>query len=63
MTLHVSKGLECPVVALVGDGPMPAEGEDAREEARLLSVEATRATHRLVLGLSGSGWFASRIGA
>lgn len=50
-------------MALVGDGPMPAEGEDAREEARLFCVGATRATHRLVFGLSGSGRFASRIGA
>ena len=38
MTLHVSKGLEFPVVALVGAGRMPAEGEDEREEARLFCV-------------------------
>ena len=38
MTLHISKGLEFPVVALLGAGHMPAEGEDEREEARLFYV-------------------------
>ena len=61
MTLHVSKGLEFPVVALVGAGRMPAEGEDEREEARLFYVGATRATQRLVIGASGGGKFAARI--
>ena len=60
MTLHVSKGLEFPVVALVGAGRMPAEGEDEREEARLFYVGATRATQRLVIGASGGGKFAAR---
>jgi superfamily I DNA/RNA helicase len=63
MTLHVSKGLEFPVVALVGVGHMPAEGEDEREEARLFYVGATRATQRLVIGTSGGGKFAGRINA
>ena len=63
MTLHVSKGLEFPVVALVGAGRMPAEGEDEREEARLFYVGATRATQRLVIGMSGNGKFANRISA
>jgi len=62
MTLHVSKGLEFPVVALVGAGRMPAEGEDEREEARLFYVGATRATQRLVVGVSGAGRFAQRLG-
>ena len=61
MTLHVSEGLEFPVVALVGAGPMPAEGEDEREEARLFYVGATRATQRLVIGASGGGKFAARL--
>ncbi len=61
MTLHVSKGLEFPVVALVGAGRMPAEGEDEREEARLFYVGATRATQRLVIGASGSGKFSLRV--
>ena len=61
MTLHASKGLEFPVVALVGVGHMPAKGEDEREEARLFYVEATRATQRLVIGVSGSGKFAARL--
>ncbi|MBX3611108.1 MAG: hypothetical protein KF871_14550 [Hydrogenophaga sp.] len=62
MTLHVSKGLEFPVVALValvGAGRMPAEGEDERETARLRCAGGTRATQRLVIGASGSGWFAA----
>lgn len=61
MTLHVSKGLEFPVVAMVGVGHMPAEGEDEREEARLFYVGATRATQRLVIGASGGGKFAARL--
>lgn len=61
MTLHVSKGLEFRLVALVGAGGMPAEGEDEREEARLFYVGATRATQRLVIGASGNGKFAVRL--
>jgi superfamily I DNA/RNA helicase len=63
MTLLVSKGLEFPVVALVGAGRMPAAGEDEREEARLFYVGATRATPRLVIGASGGGRFAARLWA
>jgi superfamily I DNA/RNA helicase len=61
MTLHVSKGLEFPVVALVGAGRMPAEGEDEREEARLFYVGATRATQRLVIGVGGNGGFGMQL--
>ena len=61
LTMHASKGLEFPVVALVGAGHMPAPGEDEREEAKLFYVGATRATQRLVIGASGSGKFAARL--
>jgi hypothetical protein len=61
MTMHASKGLEFPVVALVGAGHMPSEGEDERDEARLFYVAATRATHRLVITASGEGEFAQRL--
>jgi ATP-dependent exoDNAse (exonuclease V) beta subunit len=63
MTLHVSKGLEFPVVALVGAGNMPAKGEDEREEAKLFYVGATRATHRLIIGMGGEGRFGLRLAA
>jgi superfamily I DNA/RNA helicase len=63
MTMHVSKGLEFPVVALVGVGHMPAQNESEIDEARLFYVGATRATQRLIIGLSGSGQFATRFAA
>ena len=61
LTMHASKGLEFPVVALMGVGQMPAAGEDEREEARLFYVGATRATHRLVIAVSGSAQFGQRL--
>ena len=61
MTLHASKGLEFPVVALVGVGQMPAPGEDEKEAARLIYVGATRASHRLIMGVGGDGRFGQRL--
>jgi hypothetical protein len=58
MTMKVSKGLEFPVVALPGVGHMPAPGEDEKEAARVFYVAATRATHRLVMGIAGQGKYA-----
>ena len=59
--MHVSKGLEFPVVALAGVGQMPGDGEDEREEARLFYVAATRATHKLIVIVSGSANFGTRL--
>ena len=61
MTMHVSKGLEFPVVALVGVGGMPGPEEDESDEARLFYVAATRATQELYITLSGDGAFAGRL--
>lgn len=57
MTMHASKGLEFPVVALPAVGEMPEENEDAAEEARIFYVAATRATHRLIIAASGERAF------
>lgn len=61
MTMHASKGLEFPLVALPGLGQMPTEGEDEKDEARLFYVAATRATQRLLLTTSGEGAFGLRL--
>ena len=61
MSMRVSKGLEFPVVALAGVGRMPKQGADEREEARVFYVAATRATHKLLIGVSGDGAFGQRL--
>lgn len=55
MTMHASKGLEFPVVALLGDrrAGEAQKPDDAREEGRLLYVAATRATQRLAVAVGG----------
>lgn len=57
MTMHASKGLEFPVVALSGVGQMPSLDEDPKDEARVFYVAATRATQRLIVTASGTGAF------
>jgi hypothetical protein len=57
MTMHASKGLEFPVVAVPGVGQMPEEGEEVGDEARLFYVASTRATQRLLVTVSGAGEF------
>ena len=61
MTMHASKGLEFPLVAIPGVGQMPVAGADEREEARVFYVAATRATQRLVITVSGGGGFGGRL--
>jgi superfamily I DNA/RNA helicase len=61
MTMHASKGLEFPLVAVTGVGHLPEPGEDETDEARLFYVAATRATQRLVLTMSADGRIAQRL--
>ena len=61
LTMHACKGLEFPVVALVGVGAMPAQNESEKDEARLFYVGATRATQRLIVGATGEGRFGRRL--
>ncbi len=63
MTMHASKGLEFPVVALPGVGHMPGPGEDEKEAARVFYVAATRATQRLLMGVGGDGGFGGLVGS
>ncbi len=57
MTMHGSKGLEFPVVALCGVGSMPHPKADEKDEAKVFYVAATRATHKLFVPISGSSEF------
>ena len=49
ITMHSSKGLEFPLVGIPGLGAALKEEEDVEDEARLLYVAMTRATHELVM--------------
>lgn len=61
LTMHASKGLEFPVVALPGIGRMPLPHATLQDEARLFYVAATRATHQLIITLSGDGALGQRL--
>lgn len=49
LTMHSSKGLEFPVVAIPGLGYMPYKDKDASQEARVLYVAMTRAMEELLM--------------
>lgn len=49
ITMHSSKGLEFPLVCIPGIGAASKDEEDPADEARLLYVAMTRATHELLM--------------
>ncbi len=57
LTMHSSKGLEFPVVALPNMELMPSSSIRERDEAQLFYVAATRATHKLIITSSGDSKF------
>ncbi len=57
LTMDACSGLEFAVVAVPGVGQMPGAGRDEIEEARLFYLAATRATHKLIVTMSGDGAF------
>lgn len=62
-TLHSSKGLEFPVVLLIGLNLLDAREEQFADEVRLLYVGMTRATHELHLSASGASPFGDSVEA
>jgi hypothetical protein len=61
MTMHSSKGLEFPVVAIPGVGYLPWKDFDPAEEARLLYVGMTRAMEHLVMTYHAESSFAQKL--
>ena len=49
MTMHSSKGLEFPVVAVSGVGYLPRKHHNKISEAKLLYVALTRSTEKLLV--------------
>jgi len=62
LTLHGSKGLEFPFVAIPGLGQLPLAKHDANEQARVLYVGMTRAMNELVMTADRDSDFAVRVG-
>lgn len=65
MTPHSSKGLQYRVAVIAGVGcwPYPTAHQSAADQARLLYVAMTRATHELVLTSSKPSRFSERLKA
>ncbi|WP_373975935.1 NERD domain-containing protein [Chitinibacter sp. SCUT-21] len=60
LTLHASKGLEFPVVAIAGLGSLPHQKSDETEQARVLYVGMTRAMNQLYLTADRESVFAQK---
>jgi hypothetical protein len=61
MTMHSSKGLEFPIVAIAGLGLLPYRQTEEAGEAKLLYVAMTRATETLVMTASKESRFVQRL--
>lgn len=61
MTMHSSKGLEFPAVAIPGLGYMPFRDQDPQEEAKLLYVAMTRALEVLLMTCHQETEFVTRL--
>jgi hypothetical protein len=61
MTMHSSKGLEFPVVAIPGIGFLPPPERDVQEEARLLYVGMTRAMDQIIMTWHKDNPFVNRL--
>jgi hypothetical protein len=61
MTMHASKGLEFPVVFVLGLGFMPNPHVTAQEDARLLYVAMTRAVDQLIMSGDRASSFVRRL--
>lgn len=63
LTMHASKGLEFPLVCIPGVGAPFAHSEEPGDEAKLLYVAMTRATHELVMTHGAESPFVSKMRA
>lgn len=61
VTIHSSKGLEFPVVAIPGLGYLPHGKADLDEEIRLMYVGMTRAMDRLIMSCHRDSAFVERL--
>lgn len=61
ITMHSSKGLEFPLVCIPGIGAPSKEQSELQDEARLLYVAMTRATHELVMTHGDTSVLAERM--